>query len=149
MKKLLVIALALGSVTALAADRNSSWKEIYDAGLSAQWPQVAFNNEATGDLVLVSIDNVCVAGDQMQTIAPVEVCVERNSNVESDYCTKTDRVALSTARKFMKTIPGSEGTPDVTFEMEYPLHNEIAVGRNTNESFETLFSKDYTIESCR
>lgn len=116
--KALFLSLALLSISTLAS-----------AGLVGEFPKVQFGS------TFVSVENVCVNGDYVQTIDEVTVCVKRDNRAHG-YCAVTQAKILSTPIHFSKEIPGThnkfqviEGSIATSYQVPfgYPSKNGIRV----------------------
>ena len=127
MKKIVLALICLASSSAFAT------------GLTAQFPKIAFGN------VFVSVDGVCVKGDQLQTKAAIDVCTDFASG--EGYCAKSEAKILSTARTFNREIAVGEGAMASITETT-PLAYSIPVGYDTEAGFVTVSELAYTIPAC-
>lgn len=146
-------ALALCS-SAFAVDGSSSWDAIDAAGLRAEFPQVQFGT------TFVGVQGVCVDGDNLKTLEPVERCVHRADRGENADCDRTVSSQLTTPRTYtyqhcVAYSPGEGGSCVhwVSRTAVIPLSYEVPVFKVTDAgesglTKELLFSKHFEIGSC-
>src|SRR5690606_29757304 len=78
MKKLTVLLLSVLTSAAYATSvgPGSTWKEINEAGLVADFPAIQFGS------VFVTVDALCSEREELRTIDPVTYCVEWNDELD-------------------------------------------------------------------
>lgn len=169
------LSTALIATPALASGIGpySTWNQIYDAGLEAQFPSIQFK------AVFVPADEVCFAPalapmppedqapekgkgqqqkqaplsphqDELRTIYPITYCDEWSGQEESK-CVHEVTKHLSTPLKYSKKLDiGSEGNSKIiTVEAEHALSYDIPVGHPAIEgSMMPLFYKTYDMRDC-
>lgn len=150
MKKVLFVLSLLVSGSAFAAvGPNSSWDEIYQAGLWPNFPKVVFGS------TFVPVSNVCVDGDNLRG-GNWDECVRWESRGDSYECAEYRTIELVTPRTYTKRICAETdvercGNPDakyVEYSASYPLSYEVEVQERSPELERTLFTKHFEIPAC-
>jgi hypothetical protein len=140
MKKVLFATVLFLSVQSMASVCSQSWESIAGQGQSAQFPKVLFGT------TFVSVDGVCVSGDQLRTQQPVEVCSVQSSH-EGSSCSESISMILTTPITYQHDIPVGEGSFETITE-SHALNYSIPVGHD-GEGFHAVCHKAYSIPACQ
>ena len=128
--KSLLITFALLSVSTLAS-----------AGLVGDFPKVQFGS------TFVSVEDICLKGDSVETLNPVEVCVKRSVK-KNTYCDKTESKILSTPVNYTTEIEVGHHKME-TIELSIPTEYSIPFGVVGGKSgFHVVKYVDYTLPVC-
>ena len=128
MKRLLFSALALLSLGASAS------------GPVGDFPKIQFGS------IFVSVEEVCVNQDRIETQHLVPVCVKWG-NGEASHCVKEVKRILTTPIRYSKEIPRGEGSFE-TIEQVIPLSYKINYGYYYEGGLAAVYSRTYTIPAC-
>lgn len=150
-----LIAFIIGG--SALANTNITWDEIRrDSDLHAAFPFVGFK------YVSVSVDAVCVDGDNLRPFNPKhERCVAWDNHPENPACIATEVVTLSTPIRYTATEcaewDSNSENPScvryVSFEKVRPLNYNVEIFDAKSFSGEggglrLLFTKNYSIPAC-
>lgn len=137
--KMLIIILSLISLTATAADKNSSWAEIQnDWDLETHEAKINFSG------TFVSVFDVCHINEiELKTKKPITVYEwvsdDRHEAVGKEY--------KSRSIKYTKVVVDGDGTREE--DAEYALSYKVDVSTDSSEGHgRFLFSKLFTIPAC-
>lgn len=128
MKVLLFSALAFISLGAFAN------------GPVGDFPKIQFGS------IFVSVEEVCVNGERIETQNLVPVCVKWGHG-EASQCIKEVKRILNTPIHYLKEIPRGEGSFE-TIEQSIPLTYKINYGYYGEGGIMTVYSRTYTIPAC-
>ncbi len=128
MKSLFLSIVALVTATSFASE------------LVGDFPKVQFGS------VFVSVEEVCVDGDNIHTQYAVPVCVKWSSG-EAGGCAREVNKFLSTPINYTKEIPNGEGSFK-TISMSIPLHYNIPFGFWTEAGISSVKVMPYSIPGC-
>lgn len=144
MKMFVIALMSLTTATVFAKTKTCtmSLEQIQaDRYLQTEMPKIQFGT------VFVSVDGVCVAGDQLKTISPVAVCTKFATG-ELGQCVAETSVTLSTPIAFTKEIVKNE-TSFETITVKHATSYEIAVGYAVESGLQVVCKKTLTLPSCQ
>jgi hypothetical protein len=142
MKTIILALVATMSLPAFASNICSkSWDDVNKSNYATDFPKAQFGS------TWVSVDGVCVAGENLQTIKPVEVCVEFSTGERSD-CIASENKILSTPINYVMEVPVGDGDRLEQIPASYPLSYEIPVGYQ-NDTFTQVCTKTYALPTCK
>lgn len=161
MKLLLTLSLSLGLVLSASVasakwskiDENSSWEEIYQAGLIPRGEQINFGS------TLVSVIGICLDGDNLRPFDPYQkVCVGHGGG-DSTECTQWEIRYLSTPRTYTYEVcvKWSQDEQPVCLVSEthtatHPLSYTVPVysiqSGGESESYKLEFNKQHNVPAC-
>ncbi|OFZ20481.1 MAG: hypothetical protein A2X94_10740 [Bdellovibrionales bacterium GWB1_55_8] len=149
-----VVVLVLGFSVASAqasVGPESSWQEIKTAtGYVVGFPVISFGT------IGVSIDGVCIDGDNLRPFNPERsVCVEWDYTERNEWCTKYETVTLSTSRTYTAErcakwdARGERCLVTETYTGVYPSSYNVSVYKLTARGeYRDAFSKQFDIPAC-
>jgi len=144
MKKLILIAISLLSVSSFGKSKvcDQSWAQI-DANfrLQTEMPKVQFGT------VFVSVDSLCVNGENLETKQAVGVCSKWGGGEASACQIETPQI-LSTPIAYAKDISAGE-TGFETITGSIPLSYSIPVGTSNEAGLSVLCKKTLAIPHCQ
>ena len=135
---MMIIALALTTQAFAGPKHEMGWAQIEKLGYNVNWTEFSFGG------YLITLDNVCIAGNETRTIQPVTVCIEAGNA----GCDKTAMQILSQPTSGTRTVSEAEGgshTEEFNLSGTYQVEvysGPIDAGSNPE------FVKDYTIPAC-
>ena len=117
-----------------------SFSAVANAALVGDFPKVQFGS------TFVSVEDICVKGDHVQTINEVTVCVKRN-NRRNGYCAEEQDQILSTPRNYTKEIEVGHHkfkVIDVTIALDY----KIPFGYASKNGIRVVKIEDFSLPVC-
>ncbi len=117
-----------------------SFASVANAGLVGDFPKVQFGS------TFVSVEDICVNGENVQTLNEVTVCAER-AHTRNGYCAKEVTKILSTPRHFTTEIPGVHNRMQ-TVEVTIPLVFNIGYGYEGKNGIRVVKHENYTLPVC-
>jgi hypothetical protein len=160
MKKLLMIALMTAFAAQLsAATANNSWETLESTrGISVEWPTVNLDNGP-----MVTVNNVCYDGEQLQTTSALKTCVDwanprRGQRECNEYGYYTGVAQMNgyntvctdwTARRGQRICNNYEDQAyTVALDYNVAVYSKTFVGNGEFE-YDFLFEKAYSVPSCK
>ena len=146
MKGLVFAFVALMSLPAFANICSQSWDDIYRAGYTAQFPKVKMDSVSSEQVgtVFVSVDGLCIDGDQLKTQSATPVCLE-SAKDEAGKCVRSKQAVLSTDISYVADLAMDESGRTTRVPSVHPTRYDIPVGTD-GHSFRQVCTKSFAIK---
>ena len=145
-------AANIGGNQTTLPDANSSWEEISQAGLLAQFPLIEVGVDPAGFHIFTPVSNLCHTEGELFTVEPLRVCEKKVKRKCVQYKSEPQTFFTSIVYTVKKCLDrmGAHGRclREEDIMKSHPLSYDIKVKRKSKLPRRTLFTKQFDIPSC-